>query len=112
MTALMNSSIEKSSTLNYLIKECRNLDLNVLPPHINESEVEFSVKDESIRFGLAAIKNVRRKAGKSIIEARARIGAFTSMSQFCTLVDSNLVSTQTTESLSKSGAFEMECLGE
>jgi DNA polymerase-3 subunit alpha len=110
MAALMTSFMDKIDKLSFVVKECRTMGLNVLPPHINESEVEFSVKGDAIRFGLAGIKNVGRNAIESIIETRNRCGAFASIGQLCSDVDLRLVNKKVMESLAKSGA--MDCLGE
>jgi DNA polymerase-3 subunit alpha len=78
----------------------------VLPPDINESDKDFNVIDERIRFGLAAVKNVGGAALDSIIEEREREGGYKSIEDFCARVDSRRVNKRVIESLIKAGAFD------
>jgi DNA polymerase III subunit alpha len=109
MAALMTSVMDKIEKASFFIKETRNMGIQLLPPHINESEAEFSVSGDAIRFGLAAIKNVGRGAIDSIIEVRKKLGCFTSMVHFFSELDSRQVNKKVLESLIKSGA--MDCFG-
>ncbi|MDQ7822750.1 MAG: DNA polymerase III subunit alpha [Candidatus Eremiobacteraeota bacterium] len=110
IAALLTSVMDKIEKVSFFIKECKNMGIDVLPPHINESGVEFTVTKGAIRFGLAAIKNVGRNAIESIIETRERVGAFTSIGHFVSEIDGRLVNKKVLESLIKSGA--MDCMGE
>jgi DNA polymerase-3 subunit alpha len=110
MAALLTSVMDKIDKVSFFMKECINMGIEVLPPHINESDLEFSVRPGGIRFGLAAIRNVGRAAIESIIHTRKKVKGFTSISHFCTEVDSKSVNKKVVESLIKSGA--MDCLGE
>lgn len=110
MASLLTSVMDKIDKVSGFINECKNMGVEVLPPDINESGVEFTVSRNAIRFGLAAIKNVGRNAIESIIETRARVGRFESIEHFCSEVDMKLVNKKVLESLIKSGA--MNCLGE
>jgi len=89
------------------IKECRNMNIEILPPDVNQSLVNFTVVGrKSIRFGLAAVKNVGEKAIKAIIEERRRNSNFTSLLDFCQRVDLRVVNKRVIESLIKCGAFD------
>jgi len=110
MAALLTSVMDKIDKVSFFMKECINMGIEVLPPHINESDLEFSVRPGGIRFGLAAIRNVGRAAIESIIATRRKVKGFTSISHFCNEVDSKSVNKKVVESLIKSGA--MDCLGE
>lgn len=98
------------------IGECRQMGIEVAPPDINESFIDFTViyqqeheqKAEKglIRFGLAAVKGVGEKAVEQIILARERVGQFHSIFHFCENVDLRLVNKQVIESLIKAGAFD------
>ncbi|MCE5341065.1 MAG: DNA polymerase III subunit alpha [Planctomycetaceae bacterium] len=98
------------------IGECRRMGIEVAPPNINESFINFTViyqqqhetKQNSglIRFGLAAVKGVGDKAVEQIIAARENIGQFHSLFHFCENVDLRLVNKQVIESLIKAGAFD------
>jgi len=98
------------------IGECRRMGIEVAPPNINESFINFTViyqqQHESkqncglIRFGLAAVKGVGDKAVEQIIAARENIGHFHSLFHFCENVDLRVVNKQVIESLIKAGAFD------
>jgi DNA polymerase-3 subunit alpha len=88
------------------IEECRAMGLRVQPPDVNVSQVRFSVAGDTIRFGLAAIKNVGEAAMESILRTRAEAGVFTTLEDFCARVDLRLVNRRVIESLIKAGAFD------
>jgi DNA polymerase-3 subunit alpha len=88
------------------INECRDNEIEVLPPDINESDHDFTVVDDRIRFGLAAVKNVGEAALDSIIEERLADGPYKSLEDFCCRVDLRRVNRRVLESLIKAGAFD------
>lgn len=106
MTALLSCDMTNTDKVVRYISECKDHDIEVLPPDINESLRDFSVKDDRIRFGLAAVKNVGGSAIDSIIEERNGGGVYTSLSDFCNRVDSRKVNSRVIESLIKSGSFD------
>lgn len=77
-----------------------------MPPDINASKASFSVDKEAIRFGLAAVKNVGDAALNNLVQVRERDGAFKSMVDFCSRVDTRAVNKRVMESLIKCGAFD------
>src|SRR3990167_5017594 len=86
------------------------MDIELLSPDINKSEVEFIIEEQSsgkgrIRFGLSAIKNVGTAAIDSILTARDKGGNFKSMTDFAKKVDLSKVNRKTVESLIKAGPF-------
>ncbi len=105
MAALLTSDMNSSDSVVKYIAECRKHDVNILPPDINESDIEFVVKDSKIRFGMVAIKNVGEGAIESIVEAREE-GKFTTIFEFCERVDLRKVNKRVMESLIKCGAFD------
>ena len=106
MAALLSCDMNNTDKVVRYISECRDHKIEVLPPDINESFKDFTVIDDRIRFGLAAVKNVGGSALDSIIEEREEGGQFTSLSDFCARVDSRRVNSRVIESLIKSGAFD------
>lgn len=106
MAALLTSVMDHTEKVAFYIEECRQMGITILPPDINESLINFTVAGGSIRFGLAAIKNVGKNAVEGIIAARHKEGKFISLEVFCQRVDSRLVNTRTVESLIRAGAFE------
>jgi DNA polymerase III subunit alpha len=106
MAALLTSEMGDTDKIVKYIDECRAMGLHVQPPDVNVSQVRFSVAGDTIRFGLAAIKNVGEAAMESILKTRAGDGAFTTLNDFCARVDLRLVNRRVIESLIKAGAFD------
>jgi DNA polymerase-3 subunit alpha len=106
MAALLSSEIDNTDKIAEYIAECRRIGIKILPPDVNESYSRFTVVGDSIRFGLAAVKNVGRGAVESIISARETHGKFTSMYEFACLVDLRLANKKVFESLICGGAFD------
>ena len=114
MAALLTYEMGNTDKVVDYISECAEMGLEVLPPDINESGVDFTPlykghgenKKGVIRFGLAAVKGVGKKAVEQIIEAKEKIGKFESLFHFCENVDLRAVNKQVLESLIKAGAFD------
>jgi DNA polymerase-3 subunit alpha len=106
MAALLTSEMGDTDKIVKYIDECRAMGLHVQPPDVNVSQVRFSVAGDTIRFGLAAIKNVGEAAMESILKTRAGDGTFTTLNDFCARVDLRLVNRRVIESLIKAGAFD------
>jgi DNA polymerase III subunit alpha len=106
MAALLTSEMGDTDKIVKYIEECRAMGLEVQPPDVNVSAVQFSVAGETIRFGLAAIKNVGEAAMESILRTRKADGPFLSLEDFCVRVDLRLVNRRVIESLIKAGAFD------
>lgn len=111
MAALMTSDFDDTDRLAIEISECKHMGINVLPPDVNESFVEFSVvpdgdnRRSDIRFGMAAIKNVGTGAVEEILRAR-ETGAFESLEDFFERVNTRVVNRKALESLMRAGAFD------
>jgi DNA polymerase-3 subunit alpha len=106
MAALLSCDMNNTDKVVMYINECKDHDIAVLPPDINESFRDFSVIDDNVRFGLAAVKNVGGSALDIIIEDRINKGKFTSLSDFCNRIDSRKVNSRVIESLIRAGAFD------
>ncbi len=111
MAALMTSDYDDIDRLAIEISECSNMGIEVLPPDVQESFLEFAVVSgekgkDSIRFGMNAIKNVGTGAVEEILRARAIDGEFKGLEDFLTKTSSRTVNRKTLESLIKAGAFD------
>lgn len=106
MAALITSIMGNTNSVSLYIQECKRLGIKILPPDINESYSKFTVADGSIRFGLAAIKNVGSAAIDSIVETRRKSGKFNSFVDFCQRVDLNVINKRMIESMIKCGTFD------
>jgi DNA polymerase III subunit alpha len=106
LAALMTSVKDRTDKLVEYIDEAKKLGIEVLPPDINESLVDFAVVGDRLRFGLAAIKGVGEAAVQSIIDARSESGRFTDLFDLAKRVDSKQVNRRVFEALIKCGALD------
>jgi DNA polymerase-3 subunit alpha len=106
LSALMSSVKDKTDKLVEYIDEAKKMGINVLPPDVNESLVDFAVVGAHIRFGLAAVKGVGEGAVRTIIETREREGAFKDLFDLANRVDIRLVNRRVFEALIKCGALD------
>src|SRR5713101_4204916 len=106
MAALLTSEMGDTDKIVKYIEECRAMGIRVEPPDVNVSAVQFSVAGDTVRFGLAAIKNVGEAAMQSILRSRSDQGPFHTLEDFCVRVDLRLVNRRVVESLVKAGAFD------
>jgi len=106
MAALLTSEKGNRDKVIKHISVCKEMGINVLPPDINQSVLDFSVDGKNIRFGLAAVKNVGESAIESIIESRDSDGPFKSFLDFCSRVDLRKINKRVVESLIKCGAYD------
>lgn len=107
MAATLNSEMSDPKRIVVLIDECRRMGIEVLPPDVNTSEDKFVVrKENTISFGMAAIKNVGRAAIQSIIQTRKEHGPFENIFQFMQYQDLRLVNKKILEALVQAGALD------
>ena len=105
--AFLNSIIGDSDKLSWYISVCKNDNIKILAPDVNESGRDFTVlPNKTIRFGLAGIKSTGGAAVEAIISARSEGGPFTSLTDFCCRVNMRVVNKRVVENLIKSGAMD------
>ena len=105
MAALTSLEMGDTNKTYKNMAECRTHNIPVLPPDVNESGEDFTVRGQTIRFGLGAVKGVGSKAIEVIQEAR-QDGPFTDLYDFCTRVQSSQANKRVMESLIKCGACD------
>ncbi len=105
MTAVLTAFRSNEEKVAAAIAECRRMAIEVKPPDVRYSDVEFTVDGDAIRFGLLAVKNVGQGAIESIIAARRTGGPFRSLGDFCSRIDLRLVNRKVLESLAWVGAL-------
>lgn len=105
MAALLSSVLGQPGKVNQYSNECSRLGLQVLPPHVNESELDFTAQGNRIRFGLLAVKNLGAGLIQKIISAR-KSGPYTSLLDFCRRVYGRELNRRALESLIKCGALD------
>jgi DNA polymerase-3 subunit alpha len=114
MAALLTYEMGNTDKVVNYINESKKMGIEVLPPDINESGVNFTPlykghgadKKGVIRFGLAAVKGVGEKAVEQIIADREKVERFQSLFHFCENVDPRAANKQVVEALIKAGAFD------
>ena len=106
MAALLTSEAQNADKIVRYISECREMNIEILPPDINESFRNFAVIGNQIRFGLTAVKNVGDTAIDIILTEREANGKFGSLYDFCRRVDLRKVNRRVVESLIKCGAYD------
>jgi len=125
MTALLSVERHKPDRIAVLVAECRRLGIEVLPPDVNRSDIDFTIEalaseaqatdgraqsyTSAIRFGLGAIKNVGEGPLQVILKARANDDPFAGVADFCRRVDLRQVNKRALECLIKAGALDTLC---
>jgi DNA polymerase-3 subunit alpha len=105
MTAVLTAFRSTEEKVAAAVAECRRMGIEVLPPDVHQSHLEFTVEGDAIRFGLLAVKNVGQGAIESIVAARDDGGPFRSLTDFCTRIDLRLANRKVLEALAKVGAL-------
>lgn len=106
MAAFLSAERDNAEKVGEALGECRRLRIPILAPDVNSSDIDFSIEDGGIRFGLGAIKNVGSTAAESIVAERIQNGRFASVGDLCRRVDWQQVNKRTLESLIKCGALD------
>ncbi len=106
MAALISSVMNTKDRVPFYVNACDEMGIDVLPPDVNSSEVDFAVVEGRIRFGLNAVKNVGETACRLIVAARVEGGPFASVWDFTERVDPQVVNKRALESLVKCGALD------
>lgn len=106
MAALLTSVIDNPTKVSEYIMVCRNMNIQILPPDINEGEAGFSVSGNAIRHALTAIKNIGRPVIDAIVKERTEHGKFNSLKDFIERTAGLDVNKRAIEHFIKSGAFD------
>ncbi len=109
MAAILTSVKDDKDRKPFYLNACRLMGIEVLPPDVNESELDFApvpTGEPRIRYGLSAVRNVGEGAVEQIIRARETKGPFTSFADFCRKVDPSVLTKKVLESLILAGAFD------
>ncbi|NLO09311.1 MAG: DNA polymerase III subunit alpha [Clostridiales bacterium] len=105
MAALMTSVIDNPGKVSQYIYNCRQMDITILPPDINEGHAVFTVYDGSIRYALSAIKGIGRPVIEALVSEREANGPYTSLRDFANRLSGKEVNKRTIESFIKAGVF-------
>jgi DNA polymerase III subunit alpha len=107
MAAVLSADMDKTDKVVTMIAECRDMKLAILPPDINRCDYVFAPTDEqTILYGLGAIKGLGQGAIEAILGARKEGGAFSDLFDFCRRIDLRKVNRRVLESLIRAGALD------
>jgi DNA polymerase-3 subunit alpha len=110
MAAIMTCDLDNTSKIVRYVDECRRLRLEIIPPNLNCSDLEFSVPaPKKVGFGLAAIKGIGAQAVEPIVTERQKNGPFKNLSDLARRVNLRTVGKKTLELLTQVGA--LDCFG-
>ncbi len=110
MAAVLSADMDHTDKVVTMIEECRNMHhkkLKVEPPHVNFSEYMFTISgDDTVIYGLGAIKGVGQAAIEGIIDSRKQGGHFADLFDFCSRIDLRRANRRMLESLIRAGALD------
>ncbi|BAZ53344.1 DNA polymerase III alpha subunit [Nostoc sp. NIES-4103] len=106
MAALLTANSGDTDKVQKYINNCMSMGIQIEPPDINRSGLDFTPVAGKILFGFSAVRNVGQNAIACILSARDEGGEFTSLANFCDRVDLRAVNRRTLESLISCGAFD------
>lgn len=100
--ALFNQNKDKAGAINKYILDAKYFNVEILPPNINHSGMNFTVDNNKVLFGLSAIGGIGETLSKQIIEERENNGLYKS---FDDLLNRVPLSKSAVIALIKSGAI-------
>ncbi len=113
MSALLTADSGDTEKIFEIVEECKKMDIEVLPPNINDSLGVFSVvlddagkHTKQIRFGLNSVKNFGEGISNSIVKERKSNGKYISLADFLVRIDDKNLNKRSVESLIKCGALD------
>lgn len=106
MAALLSCEMEDTDRILEHVDDCRRMNIPMLPPDVNHSEVEFAVRGDKIAFGMGAIKGVGEQAVGAIVTEREAHGPYKSIFDLTERVDPKQLSKSVLELLIKVGACD------
>src|SRR5262245_21548713 len=101
----MSLDIGNTDKLMMFRREAQRMGVKIVPPSVNASGIDFAVKDGSILYSLAALKNVGQGAIEHLVRVRKEGGPFASLGDFARRIDAHMLNKRALESLAKAGAF-------
>ena len=106
MAALLTANSGDQDKVQKYIATCLSMGIEVEPPDINRSGIDFTPLENRILFGFSAVRNVGQGAIEEMLAAREEKGPFQSLADLCDRIDPRTVNRRALESLIHSGAFD------
>ena len=107
MAALLTVNAGSTEKIQRYIANCNSMGIEVLPPDVNSSGIDFTPKEDQILFGLSAVRNLGEGAIRQLIKARNEDGNFSSLADLCDRIPTNVLNRRNLESLIHSGAVDV-----
>ena len=107
MAGLLSTKSGRTDDVVKYIQNCKELNLEVLGPDINDSQLDFTITGpRQIRFGFAAVKGLGEAALEAILVARKAEGGFKDFFHALKATDLQKANRRVWEALIKAGAFD------
>ena len=107
MAALLTVNAGSIEKIQRYIANCNSMGIEVLPPDVNSSGIDFTPKEDQILFGLSAVRNLGEGAIRQLIKSRNVDGTFSSLADLCDRLPTNVLNRRSLESLIHSGAVDI-----
>jgi len=106
MAALLTVNAGTTDKVQRYIANCNAMGIEVMPPDVNASGIDFTPVGERILFGLSAVRNLGDGAIRALIEARSADGPFRSLADLCDRLPGTTLNRRALESLIHCGALD------
>lgn len=106
LAGYLSAEKENADKVTEAMAECGRIGIKIHPPDVNRSDLDFTLEDGGIRFGLSAVKHAGTGAIESLLRARSAGGPFVSLEDLCTRMESAAINKRVLESLAKCGALD------
>lgn len=106
LASLISLEVTHAEKMAFYLKEAKDMGIELLPPNINTSHVDFTIVDGKILFGLQGIKNIGQTALHNIIEERTKKGPFKDLLNLCERIDLRTSNKRVLENLISAGALD------
>ncbi len=107
MAALLTVNSGSTDKVQRYISNCNSMGIEVMPPDVNASGIDFTPSENKILFGLSAVRNLGDGAIKQLISVREKDGPFSSLADICDRLPSNLLNRRSLEALIHCGALDL-----
>jgi DNA polymerase-3 subunit alpha len=107
MAAVMSADMDNTDKVVTYVDDAQSMDINIVPPDVNRGEYKFTIDGEdTIVYGIGAIKGVGEAAVETIVQERKSCGVYKDMFDFCNRVDLKVVNRRNLEALIRAGALD------
>ncbi|KGG12638.1 MULTISPECIES: DNA polymerase III subunit alpha [Prochlorococcus] len=106
MAALLTVNSGSSDKVQRYISNCNSMGIEIMPPDVNSSGIDFTPKENTILFGLSAVRNLGDGVIRKLIKSREEDGPFDSLADICDRIPSNTLNRRGLEALIHSGALD------